>query len=170
MLKQAAASVDADAIIAAIKNLDTTESETPFIFASGIVDMLPRQLNISSKSLGRVLSQLVWLPMGKVEKACRLPIWRHQQCGRYVYGVNNQYIESPEKKRRSSGGATQCACSSFTQHDKNCNLGEWSPPCDAHHFPEYGVPRVSPSAAATPAAAATRGGCNGSIDCTDVCS
>ena len=120
--------------------------------------MLPQQLNISSNALGRVLSQLAWLPMGKVEKACRLPIWRHQQCGRYVYCVNNQYIESPEKKRRSSGGATQCACSSFTQHDKNCNLGEWSPPCDAHHFPEYGVPRVSPSAAAPPAAAATRGG------------
>ena len=29
---------------------------------------------------------------------------------------------------------------------------------NAHHFPEYGVPRVSPSAAAPPAAAATRGG------------
>ena len=40
-MKQAAAGVDADAIIAAIKNLDSTESETPFIFASGIVDMLP---------------------------------------------------------------------------------------------------------------------------------
>ena len=90
MLKQAAASVDADAIIAAIKKLDTTESETPFIFAGALIDMLPQQLNISSNALGRVLSQLAWLPMGKVEKACRLPIWRHQQCGRYVYCVNNQ--------------------------------------------------------------------------------